>query len=152
MSIEWSRAEPDFELCARSRRRAIAWLPLGLVAIVAVGMLVVLLCFRGRFVATGKKAEMDVVSISSAVDAFIVIHFGVAPEGLDELVHPDERGHTLLLGWSEAPRDPWGRPYRYEPLPREPGYRVFTLGRDGVPGGSGEDADIDNFTMGTARR
>ena len=46
---------------------------------------------------------------------------------------------------SVSPRflDPWGRPYLY----RRPGqagseYDLLTFGRDGVPGGSGEDADI----------
>ena len=44
----------------------------------------------------------------------------------------------------EVPQDPWGRPYLY----RAPGvtnresYDLYTLGRDGQPGGSGEDADI----------
>lgn len=44
----------------------------------------------------------------------------------------------------EVPDDPWGRPYHY----REPGtanptsYDLFSLGRDGQPGGEGEDADV----------
>ena len=43
----------------------------------------------------------------------------------------------------EVPDDPWGRPYLY----REPGsanpnsYDLYSLGRDGQPGGAGEDAD-----------
>lgn len=42
-----------------------------------------------------------------------------------------------------VPSDPWGNPYRY----RAPGdggrdYDVWSLGRDGRPGGSGDDADI----------
>ena len=42
------------------------------------------------------------------------------------------------------PLDPWGRPYVYR-SPGEKisnGYELLTLGRDGQPGGSGEDADI----------
>jgi general secretion pathway protein G len=43
-----------------------------------------------------------------------------------------------------APQDPWGRPYVY----RSPGdsnpsaYDLLSLGRDGRPGGAGEDADV----------
>lgn len=36
--------------------------------------------------------------------------------------------------------DPWGRPYRYGPSAAE--VTIATLGRDGVEGGGGEDADI----------
>ena len=43
--------------------------------------------------------------------------------------------------------DPWGRPYLY----MSPGrvnpttYDLYTLGRDGKPGGEGEDADITSW-------
>jgi general secretion pathway protein G len=44
-----------------------------------------------------------------------------------------------------VPGDPWGNPYQY----RQPGehgeYDLFSYGRDGKPGGSGEDADITNW-------
>ncbi|MDC7713916.1 type II secretion system major pseudopilin GspG [Vogesella sp. LYT5W] len=40
------------------------------------------------------------------------------------------------------PPDPWGRPYQY----RQPGergeYDLYSYGKDGQAGGSGEDADI----------
>jgi general secretion pathway protein G len=44
----------------------------------------------------------------------------------------------------DVPLDPWGRPYIYRfPGERNPGgYDLISLGRDGKPGGSGEDADI----------
>jgi general secretion pathway protein G len=43
-----------------------------------------------------------------------------------------------------VPPDPWGQPYRY----RSPGeenattYDLVSYGRDGKPGGAGEDADV----------
>jgi general secretion pathway protein G len=46
-----------------------------------------------------------------------------------------------------VPLDPWGRPYVYV----SPGtvnhesYDLYTLGRDGKPGGEGEDADITSW-------
>ena len=47
----------------------------------------------------------------------------------------------------DVPLDPWGRPYLY----RAPGvtnpssYDLYSLGRDGQPGGDGEDADITSW-------
>lgn len=45
----------------------------------------------------------------------------------------------------QIPPDPWGRPYQY----RHPGEHgdvdIFSLGRDGTPGGSGDAADIGNW-------
>ena len=45
------------------------------------------------------------------------------------------------------PLDPWGTPYRYRsPGEANPsGYDLSTLGRDGRPGGSDEDADITSW-------
>jgi general secretion pathway protein G len=46
-----------------------------------------------------------------------------------------------------VPADPWGNPYVY----RSPGeanpdsYDLVSLGRDGAPGGEGEDADIRSW-------
>lgn len=44
----------------------------------------------------------------------------------------------------DVPNDPWGRPYIYRfPGDRNAGsYDLSSLGRDGKPGGTGEDADI----------
>jgi general secretion pathway protein G len=40
--------------------------------------------------------------------------------------------------------DPWGRPYEYR-FPGKKGQpEIFTLGKDGAPGGTGEDQDITN--------
>jgi general secretion pathway protein G len=43
-----------------------------------------------------------------------------------------------------VPLDPWGRPYVYRaPGERNPsGFDLESLGRDGKPGGEGEDADL----------
>lgn len=43
-----------------------------------------------------------------------------------------------------VPLDPWGRPYLYKSPgdSSKTGYDLFTLGRDGKPGGTGEDGDI----------
>ena len=44
-----------------------------------------------------------------------------------------------------VPSDPWGRPYTYR-LPGEHGeYDLFSLGKDGQPGGTGDAADVNNW-------
>lgn len=41
-----------------------------------------------------------------------------------------------------VPNDPWGRPYVYRAPGQKGDFELFSLGRDGRPGGAGEDADI----------
>ncbi len=45
------------------------------------------------------------------------------------------------------PLDPWGRPYVYlSPGASNPtSFDLYTLGRDGKPGGEGEDADLTSW-------
>ncbi|HEX8717394.1 MAG TPA: type II secretion system major pseudopilin GspG [Gemmatimonadaceae bacterium] len=47
----------------------------------------------------------------------------------------------------EIPLDPWGRPYAYvAPGVENPtSYDLYSLGRDGRPGGEGEDADLTSW-------
>lgn len=44
---------------------------------------------------------------------------------------------------ADDPVDPWGRPYLYYPNGND--FEVKTLGRDGVPGGHGLDADMSGL-------
>ena len=51
------------------------------------------------------------------------------------------------------PLDPWGRPYVYK-SPGDvnvQGYDLLTYGRDGQPGGTGEDADITSWDSARKR-
>ncbi len=42
----------------------------------------------------------------------------------------------------EIPVDPWGRPYQYQCPGKHDDYDLFSYGRDGSPGGEGEDQDV----------
>jgi general secretion pathway protein G len=46
-----------------------------------------------------------------------------------------------------VPLDPWGRPYVFVAPGREnpTSYDLYTLGRDGRPGGTGDNADITSW-------
>ncbi|OHC71265.1 MAG: type II secretion system protein GspG [Rhodocyclales bacterium GWA2_65_20] len=43
------------------------------------------------------------------------------------------------------PPDPWGRSYVYKSPGEHGEFDLYSYGRDGVAGGSGEDADITNW-------
>jgi general secretion pathway protein G len=45
----------------------------------------------------------------------------------------------------DIPQDPWGRPYVYRSPGEHGEYDLFTLGRDGQPGGSGDAADVTSW-------
>lgn len=85
--------------------------------------------------------EDELKAIQAALEAFSRLNGGKWPEELEWLVLQDENGRAYLPS-PEAIVDPWGRAYVYE-LPEGGGEpRVSTLGADGAPGGTGEDADI----------
>ena len=44
-----------------------------------------------------------------------------------------------------VPNDPWGKPYQYRMPGEHSEVDIYSLGRDGTAGGSGEDADIGNW-------
>ena len=73
-------------------------------------------------------------------------------QGLEAL-HTKPTGEPEARNWrgpylkKTVPLDPWGRPYVYKsPGDVNPqGYDLLSYGRDGQPGGSGEDADIASW-------
>lgn len=101
---------------------------------------------------TAARAQLEVFSL--ALDAYRIDtqHYPSEADGIGALrvapVDPDQaarwRGPYLR---HEIPRDPWGRPWLY----RSPGrvdasaYDLYSLGRDGRVGGSGEDEDVTSW-------
>lgn len=43
------------------------------------------------------------------------------------------------------PNDPWDRPYQYQSPGTHGEYDLFSYGRDGSPGGEGEDQDVTSW-------
>ncbi|MEW6072346.1 MAG: type II secretion system major pseudopilin GspG [Planctomycetota bacterium] len=121
-----------------------------MVVLVIIGLLatvVVRNVLPNIFIAKGTKARADIVTLSEAVEQWAMLNSGTFPDSLEVLVQPDEDGQKLIKG-DRIPKDPWGNEYGYEQPTRgntEP--RVFSYGADGQPGGEGNDADIDNFTI-----
>ncbi len=89
------------------------------------------------------RAQID--GLQKALDQYRIDtgRYPGTPHGLAALLvrpgdEPRWQGPYLAKA---VPKDPWGRDYRYR-APGEHGeYDLYSLGRDGAPGGSGEDAD-----------
>jgi general secretion pathway protein G len=94
------------------------------------------------------RAQLD--ALDKALDQFRldVGRYPTTEEGLAVLVaRPNGEsswaGPYLKKG---VPPDPWGRPYLYEQPGAHGGdFDLQSYGKDGRPGGSGEDADITNW-------
>ena len=90
------------------------------------------------------KDRADILAIEWACEAYAQDHDGSWPPELAALITREPGRHDYLKGAS-LPLDPWGREYLYVP-PGSPLARpwIWTFGRDGRPGGEGEDEDIWN--------
>lgn len=134
----------------RNNRRAAFTLAELMVVIVIIGLLATLVVpnvMKKLFVANKTKAKADITAIVNAVDSYGIENAGRYPDSLEVLVTPDENGFTFLKG-EAIPKDPWGYEYGYEPPSAgNQKYRVYSNGKDGVPGGEGDNADIDNLKI-----
>lgn len=96
-----------------------------------------------------KVAQAQVVSFEKALAQYRLDNgrYPTTEEGLTALVtRPPAAARWEGPYLSKAvPLDPWGRPYLY----RSPGERsdveIYSLGKDGAPGGTGENSDITNW-------
>jgi general secretion pathway protein G len=91
------------------------------------------------------KARADVKAIEEALKLYKLDN-GFYPstgEGLEALMSPSSRARNFNPdGYLEKmPEDPWGTPYQY--LNDGRNFIVLSLGADGIEGGDGYDADID---------
>jgi general secretion pathway protein G len=93
------------------------------------------------------KAQID--ALGKALDQYRLDtgHYPSNELGLAALVQrpanePKWSGPYLR---KDVPLDPWGKPYVYK-MPGEKGgdFDLVSFGKDGQPGGSGENADITN--------
>ena len=140
---------------ARRRKRPWIWITVGAGALLVVGLvtlgllatLVVPNVLQKYSLATKEKAKVDIAAIEYALKEYAIRNGGKYPESLEALVTPDVNGQTFLDA-AHLPRDPWGREYIYEPPgPGQPQPIVRSYGRDGQPGGEGDDADVDNLSI-----
>ncbi len=109
-----------------------------LVVIVIIGLLAGYVAPR-YFSQVGKSetqvARAQIDALEKAIDQYRLEHrrFPSSEEGL-VAIQPYLK--------KALPNDPWGRPYVYRVPGQRGDYEVYSLGRDGKSGGTGEDADI----------
>ncbi len=99
------------------------------------------------------KAKAEIANIENALKFYRLDNFAypTTEQGLQALVakpaDPSIKNWKLGGYMDRIPNDPWGNTYQY----LNPGNRgeidVYTLGRDGRPGGEGVDADIGNWDL-----
>ena len=90
------------------------------------------------------KAQLDASARAVNTYRLDVGSFPSTEEGLAALT-TRTAGSTKWTGpylERTLPNDPWGRPYAYRsPVPTAD-FEIQSLGKDGRPGGSGDDADV----------
>lgn len=122
-----------------------------LVVVVIIGLLAGFVAPRyfsqvGKSEVNVAKAQID--ALEKALDQYRLDtgRYPSAELGLKALI---ERplGETKWNGpylRKNVPLDPWGKPYLYRVPGAKGEFDIISYGRDGQPGGSGEDADISN--------
>lgn len=130
----------------RNNRRGftLAEMMVVIVIIGLLGTLVVPNVLKRFSQASRTTAKADITSMMSALDEYAINNGGKYPDSLEPLVTPDENGHTYLKGPAgKLPKDPWKNEYVYEaPQSGQPMPRILSYGKDGQPGGEGDDRDI----------
>lgn len=126
-----------------------------MVVIVIIGLLATLVALTvlpqlGK--ANGQKAKADIATLDSALELYRLnnLTYPATSDGLGALLSPppsltDPSRYQAGGYIKKLPKDPWGRDYRYEYPGKHSSYDIYTLGADGVPGGTGENADIGNW-------
>jgi general secretion pathway protein G len=128
-----------------------------LVVIIVLGLLATLVGPRilGRVTeAKSATAKTQITLLETALDNYRLDagSYPTTEQGLDALAKVPTR-QPVPINWRgpylrrDVPVDPWGRPYIYKsPGEHNPtSFDLSTLGRDGQPGGEGEDADFMNW-------
>jgi general secretion pathway protein G len=92
------------------------------------------------------KAQLD--ALEKALDQYRLDtgHYPSTELGLEALIkrpasEPKWNGPYLR---KSVPLDPWGQPYLYRVPGQKGDFDLLSYGKDGQPGGSGENADIPN--------
>ena len=99
--------------------------------------------------ADAQKATSDIVALEGSLDMYKLDNhrYPTTEQGLQALVTKPEiapipNGYRADGYIRRLPQDPWGKPYLYRVPGKKGDFDLLSYGRDGVPGGSGENADV----------
>lgn len=121
-----------------------------LVVIVIIGLLAAYVGPKyfaqlGKSEVTVAKAQMEAFDKSLDTFRLDVGRYPSTEEGMAALMAAPP---TAALKWNgpylkkSLPADPWGNPYQYRSPGAKGDYELLSLGKDGQPGGTGDNADI----------
>ena len=122
-----------------------------LVVIVIIGLLAAYVGPK-YFAQLGKSqvtiAKAQIEALEKALDTYR-LDVGRYPnneEGLMSLVNKPAAANNWNGPYlkKDVPHDPWGNPYLYKVPGSKSEFEIISYGKDGQPGGSGEDADISS--------
>lgn len=126
-----------------------------MVVIVIIGLLATLVALTvlpqlGK--ANDQKAKADIATLDSALELYRLnnLTYPATSDGLGALLAAppsltDPSRYQAGGYIKKLPKDPWGRDYKYEYPGKHRDFDIYTLGADGAPGGTGENADIGNW-------
>jgi general secretion pathway protein G len=128
-----------------SRKSTFRWVSLAIVG-AAVLLVYGLLDAKAVFQAVekAKKARTQVILAAAATASrSYYTEYSRWPNSLADFTNNPRK--ILFIQWpASGPRDRWGNPLIYIPFDTARGYGlVSSYGRDGKPGGDGDDADIE---------
>jgi general secretion pathway protein G len=129
-----------------------------IMVIAILASIVTPLVFRNVGDAKVSAARAQIEIFGLALDSYRLDNdcYPVSAQGLNALMQAPA-GEPAARNWrgpylkKGVPADPWGRPYLYvSPGERNPtSYDLLSLGRDGKPGGTAEDADVASWENGS---
>jgi len=99
-------------------------------------------------------AKVDISTIMQALKLYKLDNqrYPSTEQGLQALLTKPTTG-PAANGWKaggyleKMPKDPWGNPYQYVSPGIHGEVDVISLGADGAPGGTGDDADIGSWEI-----
>lgn len=96
-----------------------------------------------------KAARAQISALEKALDHYRLDtgHYPTTEQGLQALVKKPASEPKWLGPYlqKDVPPDPWGKAFIYKSPGQHGDFDLSSLGRDGKPGGTGEDADITSW-------
>lgn len=96
-----------------------------------------------------KVAMAQIDAFEKALDQYRLDtgRYPATAQGLEALMTrpPNEPRWSGPYLRKAVPMDPWGRPYLYRSPGEHGDFDLYSYGKDGQPGGTGEAADITNW-------
>ena len=96
-----------------------------------------------------KVAQAQVVAFEKALDTYRldVGRYPTTEQGLNALMQRPQNEAKWSGPYLQkaVPLDPWGKPYQYKSPGEHGDFDIWSFGKDGQPGGTGENADVTSW-------